>query len=167
MHNSQATQIQTSHVRKSKQGFLFACFCLIASSCVYPVYEKYQAVEQGVWDKDSVYHFSFEIADASVPYDLIMEIRNNNQYPFQNLWLLGQTVYPDSTMRRDTIEYMLADDYGNWYGNGISIYQLSLPLRERFFFPERGTYTFGFRQGMRKDKLPGIEGIGLRVESSR
>lgn len=119
-----------------------------------------------MWEKDREYSFTFEVDDAAVPYDLTLEIRNNNRYPFQNLWILGSSIYPDSVLRRDTMEYMLANEFGEWYGKGISVFQLSIPLRSHFFFPERGQYTFGFRQGMRKDELPGIQGIGLRVEKS-
>ena len=70
-------------------------------------------------------------------------------------------------MTHDTIECMLADDYGAWHGAGIAIHHLSVPLRSRYRFPHKGQYTLGIRQGMRDEQLNGIEAIGLRIEASR
>ncbi len=144
--------------------FVFAC--LVAFACDRPAFEQYQAIEQGVWEKDRAYQFIFEIKDTTVAYDISLEIRNNNLYPYQNLWILSQTVFPDSTLRRDTTECMLADDYGKWYGQGISVFEISQPVQTRFHFPRSGHYTVSVRQGMRQDELPGIQGIGLRVQPS-
>lgn len=149
-----------------KQYLLFVCTCLIAFACDQPLFEQYQAIEHDAWEKDNAYYFTFEIKDASIAYDLTLEIRNNNLYPFQNLWILGQTIYPDSTVRRDTTEFQLADEFGKWKGKGISIFQSSQPLLQRFYFPQAGQYTMGIRQGMRQDALPGIQGIGLRINET-
>ncbi len=139
---------------------------LIAFACDQPLFERYQVIEDGMWQKDTAYYFTFDIKDTSIAYDLTLEIRNNNLYPYQNLWLLGETILPDSTVRRDTAEYRLADDFGKWEGKGISIFQLSVELQKRFFFPQAGQYTVSIRQGMRQDALPGIQGIGLQVKET-
>ena len=70
---------------------------------------------------------------------------------------------PVGPLRRDTVEFLLADDYGKWYGQGFSLFHSSFSLKKRYKFPMEGQYTFGFRQGMRKDSLPGIQEIGLRL----
>ena len=135
-------------------------------SCIKPVYyEKYQTIDNP-WDKNKEYFFICEIDDQAANYNLSLQIRNNNLYSYQNLWLfLGEEQLGGSIVR-DTIECILADSYGKWLGSGISIYQLNIPIRTNYNFPQKGSYTFTIRQGMRDENLKGIEQIGLRIEKT-
>ena len=145
--------------------FIAACVtCFLCFSCENEaVYDQYQAIQNTSWEKDKEYYFTFLIKDISVPYDLTLEVRNNNMYPYQNLWVFCSEELPIGPLKRDTIECMLADEFGKWYGHGISLFQSSFPIRSAYYFPVKGQYTFSFRQGMRNDQLPGIQEIGLRV----
>ena len=145
--------------------FIAACVtCFLCFSCKNEaVYDQYQAIQNTSWEKNKEYYFTFLIEDISVPYDLTLEVRNNNMYPYQNLWVFCSEELPIGPLKRDTIECMLADEFGKWYGHGISLFQSSFPIRSAYYFPVKGQYTFSFRQGMRNDQLPGIQEIGLRV----
>lgn len=144
--------------------FIAACACFLCFSCENEaVYDQYQAIQNASWEKNKEYYFTFQIEDISVPYDLTLEVRNNNRYPYQNLWVFCNEELPIGPLKRDTIECMLADDFGKWYGHGISLFQSSFPIRSAYYFPVKGQYTFSFRQGMRNDQLTGIQEIGLRV----
>ncbi|MDR0796848.1 MAG: gliding motility lipoprotein GldH [Tannerella sp.] len=146
-----------------KGSFLY-CLLMVCFSCTKPVYyEKYQTVENP-WPKNSEYFFTCDIEDLTPSYDISIVIRNNNFYPYQNLWLFYAEKQPGGTIVHDTIECMLADDHGKWIGSGISIYHLSIPAKTRYSFPQKGQYTFTIRQGMREDLLKGIEQIGIRIE---
>ncbi len=144
---------------------IIACFLFL--SCGGPtVFDRYQQIEGRYWEKEKEYFFTFEIDDTTYTYDLSLEIRNNNLYPYQNLWIFWDEKQPSQTILKDTIECILADDYGKWFGKGISLYESSFPLRSGYYFAEKGSYTFSFRQGMRNDKLPGIQEVGLKVVKS-
>ena len=145
---------------------IICLLCNFFLSCSNPAYyEKYQTIE-GQWDKHRELFFIYEIDDSLASYNLTLEIRNNNLYPFQNLWLFCAEEQPEGTIRRDTIECMLADDFGKWKGRGIAVFHLSVPIRTRHIFPHTGKYTFNIRQGMRDDRLRGIEQIGIRIEKN-
>ena len=88
-------------------------------------------------------------------------------YPYQNLWLFCSEEQPIGPLHRDTIECMLADEFGKWYGHGISLYQSSFPIHSQYKFPHAGQYTFSFRQGMRDDALKGIQEIGFSVRPAK
>jgi gliding motility-associated lipoprotein GldH len=142
-------------------------FCLSASSfsCSQTTffYDQYQIVE-GVWDKEKELYFTYNIDDISAHYNFHIHVRHNNLYPYQNLWLFCAEEQPLGPVQRDTIEYMLADDFGKWHGAGISIFHLSIPVRTGHTFTHAGQYTFCIRQGMRDSRLRGIEEIGLTIE---
>jgi len=142
-----------------------SCFCLSCSNDI--VYNKFQPIQDKVWDKQAEYFFTFDITDASVLYDISLQLRNNNMYPYQNLWVISEERHIDSIYRKDTLEFMLADDFGRWTGNGIALFQSQMILRDNYQFPDTGQYTIGIRHGMRDDKLKGIEDIGLHIEKSK
>lgn len=150
-----------------KFNFIIFSLIFLCLSCQAPtLYDQFQAIENATWEKDKEYYFTFTIPETSTPYNLTLEIRNNNLYPFQNLWIFYQIEQPIGPIQKDTIECMLADDFGKWYGKGISLFQAEFPLRSNYYFPNPGQYTFSFRQGMRTDALKGIQEIGFRVEKA-
>ncbi len=159
---------ETTPDQRPKRNFLL--ICLLATlffSCTQPaLYDQYQPIENAVWEKNKEYYFSFQVSDISVPYDVTLEIRNNNLYPFQDLWVFYSEEQPIGPLKRDTLQCMLADNRGKWHGKGISLFQSSFPLRKRYTFSHKGQYTFSIRQGMRNDSLPGIQEIGMRVIQS-
>jgi gliding motility-associated lipoprotein GldH len=87
-------------------------------------------------------------------------------YPYQNLWIFCNEEQPIGELKRDTMECVLADDFGKWHGKGISLFQSSFPVHSVYKFPYAGQYTFSFKQGMRDHELKGIQEIGLRVEKA-
>jgi gliding motility-associated lipoprotein GldH len=88
-------------------------------------------------------------------------------YPFKNLWLFYDIKLPDGSLINDTLEAILANDFGKWTGKGISIYHNEFPLQTNYHFPDTGHYTIVFRQGMRNNVLQGIENIGLMIKKSK
>jgi gliding motility-associated lipoprotein GldH len=144
----------------------FICLFLFSCGKNQTVYNQYQTIAHSTWEKDKEYYFTFHIDDSTVPYNITLEIRNNNLYPYQNLWLFLNEESPIGSMARDTMECMLADDFGKWLGNGISLFQTSFPIKTNYHFTDTGSYTFSFRQGMRNDTLRGIQEMGLRIEKA-
>ena len=143
---------------------LIGSLFVISFSCKKPAFfEKYQTIDNP-WDKNKEYFFTCEIDEIDASYNLSLQIRNNNLYPYQNLWLFFAEEQPGGQVLRDTIECVLADGYGKWAGSGISIYHLNIPIRSGYTFPQQGQYTFAIRQGMRDEQLKGIEQIGVRIE---
>ena len=124
----------------------------------------FHSFSKTVWDKNEIARFTVSINDTTQHYDFYIQVRNNNQYPFSNLWLFLDVKMPDGTVRSDTINIVLADFYGRWLGAGISLYSFSHLYKQNIQFPDTGTYIFTIRQGMRSDILSGISEIGIRLE---
>ncbi|MGB3077386.1 MAG: gliding motility lipoprotein GldH [Chitinophagales bacterium] len=130
------------------------------------VYEKNISIDKYSWDSKMIPSFKVEITDTASLYNIYVNIRHADLYPFQNIWLQAGTQFPDGTKTNRRIEIMLANDEGKWYGEGLGdIWDFRSLVQENAFFNKPGTYTFTLTQNMRQDPLPGIMAVGLRVEN--
>ena len=155
---------QFSLTRLVSIAFIASCFFISCGKEV--VYSKYQPIQDKIWDKQSEYFFTFQMTDIAIPYNISLQLRHSDLYPYQNLWIFYEEQQPSNISVKDTIEWMLADDYGKWTGNGITLFQNRFLLKERYHFPDTGKYTISLRHGMRDDRLKGIENIGIFIEKT-
>ena len=133
-------------------------------SCTHnEVFFEYHSFTNAEWNRDNPAVFHVNITDNSQPYDVSIELRNDNSYPFSNIWLFVDYKMPDGSVRADTIGVELADAYGKWYGKGMSLYNLSINYEKTVLFPDTGIYIYSITQGMRENILNGISDIGLKV----
>jgi gliding motility-associated lipoprotein GldH len=117
------------------------------------------------WDLDNVTLFKPQITDTVSSHNIFFSIRTGTSFPFRNIWLFVTTTSPTGKSITDTLQYMLADEKGKWYGRGIGdIHELNLPFRTNVYFPKAGIYSFKIRHGMRAEILKGVYDIGLRIE---
>ena len=148
--------------------FTIGLLTLLLTSCGYePVFEQYQSIPDDSWSKESVVTFDIPITDTVQLYDLYINVRNLNSYPFSNLYLFVNVAAPNGDQLTDTLEYRLADDYGKWIGSKSSrIWDSKLPYRGTVKFAQTGTYSFNIRHGMRNNSLEGISDVGITLENS-
>lgn len=129
------------------------------------VYDKYQPVNDNGWYKNDTLVYQPQIEDTSELYNLIIKVRHNTDYRYQNLYLFTKTRFPDGMATQDTIELMLARKDGSWLGQGFGAMKTAKQLiLRRGRFLQEGAYRFELRQAMRTDTLQGIEDVGIRIE---
>ncbi|MDY3536876.1 gliding motility lipoprotein GldH [Riemerella anatipestifer] len=123
----------------------------------------------GVWHKNTSQKFEFEIKDAQNPKNIIFVIRNNNDYPFSNLYLISKMSKGNKVLGQiDTLNYVLAMPTGEWIGSGFgSTKETLFQYKVNYKFPENGVYNIELKQAMRKDTLKGIEDIGVTIQSPK
>ena len=138
-------------------------FILFSACSGKEVYSDFRSLPNSEWDSREAIRFKVPIKDVSKPYNVLLEIRNTNDYPFSNLWLFVDYQTHQGEVRSDTLQVELADIYGKWYGKGISLYAYSFPYELNVQYPDTGTYVYTIRQGMRKNPLKGISDIGLII----
>ena len=104
--------------------------------------------------------FPFKVVHTEPAYSMIIYVRHTERYPYQNMWL-----FVDNGPRRDTIEFYLADDRGQWLGdhhNGFI--EMPVLLEENYHFPDTGNCTVLIQHAMRDSLLRGITDIGLEIQ---
>jgi len=141
---------------------------LITSCGQHSIYNEDVAIEDGKWFKNSAVHFEVNIKDTTKLYNYYLTLRHTTDYRFSNLYLFLTTEFPNKSITRDTIECILANDSGKWYGKGWSnIKEDNILLRKNLKFPMVGNYNFYFQQAMRKDTLHNIVNIGINISESQ
>ena len=145
------------------------CFVVLFSSCgKNVVYSKYQAFENNEWHAKDKTTFDLEMTDTQSLHDISVMVRHADSYPYSNLYLFLTTRYPDGKVTLDTLECILANQKGEWMGDGAGdIFDITIPLKKSTRFPLAGKYSFTFEQAMRTDPLPMIMDFGFEVKKSK
>ncbi|CAA0179948.1 Gliding motility lipoprotein precursor GldH [Tenacibaculum maritimum] len=138
------------------------------------IYDSYSPIPEEKWKKNSPISFSFSASDTLTPKNLFINIRNNNEYSFSNLFLITKMTFPDGQKITDTLEYEMTGPRGRFLGQGFSdIKENKLLYKENIVFPKLGNYTIDIYQSMRKNgaingviELEGITDVGFRIEKN-
>jgi gliding motility-associated lipoprotein GldH len=156
-----------------KRSFLLLLIAVAIVSCDKKrVFDEYHSVGKS-WDKDSVVSFELPKLDTKKQYNLFLNIRDNNDYPYNNLFLIVSMEQPDKVTKVDTLEYQMANPDGSLLGDGFTdVKDSKLVYKERMTFKE-GVYKVHIRQAIRQtgkvagvEKLDGITEVGFRIEKT-
>lgn len=124
--------------------------------------------QEGAWEVKKEVKFEFKVEDPTLPKDLIFVIRNNNDYPYSNLFV--KAYIKDQNQRvfaQDTLNYVLAKPNGEWLGEGFGeTKEIKFLFKKRYRFPHKGTFVIGFNHAMRVNRLNGIEDVGIIIENT-
>lgn len=116
--------------------------------------------------------FKIEPSDTLNSYDMFLNLRNNHDYKYSNLYLITEMKFPQGKIVTDTLEYEMATPQGAFLGKGYgSVYENKLWFKEGVRFRESGTYLLTLRHAMRKNgsvegiaQLDGVLDIGYSIE---
>lgn len=158
-------------LRRSKTLWLIMIVILFFSCDEKRVFDEYKPLN-GKWKKEDVIRFTFNQNDTINPYNLFLNIRNNNEYSFNNLFVIVTLKQPDSLVKIDTLEYAMANPDGSLMGEGFSdVKESKLWYQENFVFKQKGNYTIEIQQALREtgsvagvEELNGVTDVGFRIE---
>ncbi|WP_405411423.1 gliding motility lipoprotein GldH [Maribacter sp. Asnod1-A12] len=145
----------------------FLALVLFASCDSNIIKTEYQTLEDGVWNKDNVLEFSLSKMDTIAAHDIFINVRNDNTFPYSNLFIIASLTTPEGEVTKDTLEYAMSLPDGTWLGKG------SGSIKENIVFSSSGVYTIDVSQAMRKNGnvsgiigLEGITDVGIEVTKS-
>ncbi|WP_264511739.1 gliding motility lipoprotein GldH [Flavobacterium sp. N1719] len=137
------------------------------------VFDEYKSVGNA-WHKDSIVSFDLPEMDPSKKYNLFLNVRDNNDFPFDNLFLIVSMEQPNHKVKVDTLEYKMANPDGTLMGDGFTdVKESKLYYKENYSFSQKGTYKVHIQQALREtgkvpgvERLKGITEVGFRVETT-
>ena len=152
--------------------FIFVLF-LIVSCDKKRVFDEYKSVGK-TWNKDSIVTFELPKLDPKKFFNLYVNVRDNDDYPFNNLFLIVSLEQPNRKVKVDTLEYQMTNSDGTLLGNGFSdIKESKLFYKGKTNFTQKGIYKIHIQQATRQTGkiegvkvLPGITDVGFRIEST-
>ncbi len=159
---------------KIKNSILFILILLLIISCdKNRVFDEYKSVGE-TWHKDSIVTFELPKLDSKKLFNLYVNVRDNDDYPFNNLFLIVSLEQPDRKVKVDTLEYQMTNPDGTLLGDGFSdIKESKLFYKDKTSFTQKGIYKIHIQHATRQTgkiegvtSLPGISDIGFRIEST-
>lgn len=124
-------------------------------------YETFKKVDETAWNYHNEQQFIIPIQEEE-HYRMSIALRNTANYQKANLWLFITLSSPSGKEQRDTINCLLADDYGYWLGSGFSgLYFTEHNLPKTITFDEKGDWKLAITHGMREDDIKGIKEVGV------
>ena len=145
-----------------------ALFCVLVTACnQQTAYYHYEHTPMTGWDKNDTLTFVIGPVSASGRYTEEIGLRISGESPFMSLNLIiEQRNKSKQLLRVDTLACSLVDEQGHVQGRGVSQFQFTFPLSAMDLQEDEQLYV-KVRHDMKRDILPGISDVGLRVVRSR
>ncbi|WP_264520111.1 gliding motility lipoprotein GldH [Flavobacterium sp. N1994] len=159
---------------KIKHSILFVFVLFLIISCDKKrVFDEYKSVGN-TWHKDSIVSFDLPKLDPKKSFNLYVNVRDNDDYPFNNLFLIVSLEQPNRQTKVDTLEYQMTNPDGTLLGDGFSdIKESKLFYKGKAAFTQKGIYKVHIKHANRQTgkiegvtSLPGISDVGFRIEST-
>ncbi len=145
--------------------FVVGLLVVLCSCDSKRIYEQNTEIPGSTWDASNKIKFEVEITDTVSGNNVLINIRHAGFYPYSNLFLFINTTFPNGKTTRDTVECLLADDRGKWFGEGLGdLWDARILFKRNVRFSQSGTYIFEYEQAMRVQQLPGVMDMGMRIE---
>ena len=149
-------------------------FSILLASCESDIVFSETRAMGGHWGQHEAVEFKIPQLDSLKSYNLFLNIRNSNEYKYNNLFLIVSMNFPHGKTITDTLEYRMANPDGSWLGQGIgNVKENKLWYKEHVRFFEEGIYSITIAQAMRNNgavegvsKLEGITDVGVSVEEA-
>lgn len=128
-------------------------------------FEENKAIPGAVWKWEEPVSFNVPIEDTVSGFNFVLNLRTTKSYEYSNIYMFVNLKFPDGSMMRDTVEYILADDAGKWFGTvsgGLVDNHILFAVNR--IFPMKGTYEFSIEQAMRMSALNEVEDVGIRID---
>lgn len=140
---------------------------VLAGACTNPAdsFGRFEQLPAGGWAYGDTIAITTDSL-SSTGKRLSVAVRHNDDFPYRNLWIEVSGSDASGKMIRDTVDIMISDSYGRWLGKGIGdSYQCSAPIDG--IVNIAGAATVKLRHVMRVDTVPGLEQIGIIIESEK
>lgn len=133
------------------------------------IFDQRKAIPEHEWTTDFKPQFSLDITDTLAHYDLFITVRHKSDYPFTNLWVKVNTLYPSGKTGEVRHQLILGDNKKEqWLGDCMGdICDTKVLFIRNMQFSEPGEYTFTLSHDMRTSPLPGVMDIGMRAEKKK
>ncbi len=157
---------------QSKYKFVLFCMLginLFVLSCKSKVIlDKEIQIPKQIWSQREIISFEWNVNDTTGTYNMELNIEHDVNFPFQNQYVLINTIFPDQVKKEQLLSLELFDTGGKPYGVCSSnTCSTNLLLQQKIKFPMIGTYQMQIKQFGRDTALQGVHQLHLRILSAQ
>lgn len=151
-------------MRRSKLFIAILIAILITACDSRVVYDRYDDTPVAGWNKADSLHFDILPVDTTGTYNMEGGLRINGAFPFMSITLIVSTTIPNRHItQNDTIICPTINKTGKPVGQGVNFYQTRFPIKELQL--EKGdSLHVTIRHNMRREELPGVINVGIKLE---
>jgi len=144
----------------SKIFLILLPLILLFSACrEHSVYHEFKPLAQ--WNRAEVLCFEDSLAFVSGKaryLEVLIQLRNDNSYPYTNLCLNAAIYLPDTTYHESIVINLIREN-GKWAGSGWgSLYTQEVFLKK---LPVANTFRIELSHAMQDEVLKGIRNVGI------
>lgn len=122
----------------------------------------FNSFDKTTWNRFEKQKFEFPIENNSSPYDVMLTLRHNDDFVFDNLYIHVVMEMPGGEERIMEYDFKIRDDDGNFLSNDRNGYhEISFPLHKELHFSERGACRVEIENLIPKMEIQGILELGL------
>ena len=141
---------------------LFTCIVIVSNTACKDdvlISQKWKWDDER-WVYTDAKTFNIEAKDTTIQYAMDLELKWNQAYDFENLYVRTKTKFPSGKEVVSVTSLEMTEESGQWDGDcGGSYCKLNYPLQKVFTFPEPGSYTWTIEPYMRVDTVDGIRSL--------
>lgn len=158
-------------IRRQHSYTLFYIWALVLGSiCILScddqrIYDAYEHVPTEGWERNRSFTFAVDKVQKGGEYQQWIGLRAHQAYPFRTVNLIvSQTIFPSKKVLQDTVTCDIINEQGRLDGKkGISSTEIMVPLR-KVKLQQGDSLSISVRHDMRRDVLPGISDVGIKIE---
>lgn len=116
------------------------------------------------WSKKDTLRYNVPITDSLRILDITAEVRNEDNYPYRELYLIVSHNLEDSTKwESDTLKFTLTNASGRWNGKGWNLYESKPIALKQAANRHPGHFMFKVIHAMKDNQLKGISDVGIHI----
>lgn len=137
---------------------------LLVSCGPTPFFEDTYDFKDHSWGAGESPSFEFVSNDTSIAYNFIVTLRTTPEYEYSNLWVFMYIKNPGGELRKDTLNFPLAEPDGKWIGKSTgSVVEHEMLIGWNKKFPKKGEYQIRFEQAIPDPEVEHVMDLSLRI----
>lgn len=145
-------------------GYLIFQISIYSNQKIYSNFLKTNAVNWSILD---TLKFDFKIENKKQLCNFNILMRTNYHYEYSNLFLFIDLMIENQLIKRDTLNCVLYDAFGNPKNRNIGNTIFSkINYIDSITLQNNKNYSIKIIHGMRKNSLNGVEMIGLEINKN-
>ena len=138
---------------------------MLFTACTGEVaYHHYVPVAEEGWDKEDTLILKTDTLYETATYSVEVNLRTTAEYPYKQVMLMvEEKVLPNKAKRVFPVTFQIASDEGLRNGEKLLYYELDRQLALQQL-SQGDSLQFRIYHKMRRQVLPGIKDVGIKIE---